>query len=342
MPEMSKTRPWPSPVTPPVAPRLSVVVPCFNEEKVLPQLHQRLTRACREVAKDDFQIVLVDDGSGDETWPLIQDLAEQDPRVLGLSLSRNHGHQLALAAGLSWCSGNRVLVIDADLQDPPELLGDMMKLMDQGADVVYGQRSQRLGETRFKKVTASLFYRFLTHMTDVPIPRDSGDFRLMSRRVVDLINAMPEQHRFVRGLVSWVGFRQVPLVYERKERLAGETKYPFRRMLNFSVDAITGFSVTPLRMASGLGMVFGLFGLVGLVYALWSWIGGFTVPGWTSVVIIVLILGSVQLLVLGILGEYLGRLYMESKRRPLYIIDQVVGQPGNVIPVEAPEQEGSA
>jgi len=341
MPEMSKTRPWPSPMTPSVAPRLSVVVPCFNEEKVLPQLHQRLTRACREVAEDDYQIVLVDDGSGDATWLLIQDLARQDARVLGLSLSRNHGHQLALAAGLSWCSGNRVLVIDADLQDPPELLGDMMKLMDKGADVVYGQRSQRLGETQFKKTTASLFYRFLTRLTDVPIPRDSGDFRLMSRRVVDLINAMPEQHRFVRGLVSWVGFRQVPLVYERKERLAGETKYPFRRMLNFSVDAITGFSVTPLRIASGLGIVFGLFGLLGLVYALWSWMAGVTVPGWTSVVIIVLILGSVQLLVLGILGEYVGRLYMESKRRPLFIIDQVVGQPGGVIPGETSEQEGS-
>jgi dolichol-phosphate mannosyltransferase len=205
----------------------------------------------------------------------------------------------------------------------------MMGLMDEGADVVYGQRSQRLGETRFKKTTASLFYRILNRLTDVPIPRDSGDFRLMSRRVVDLVNAMPEQHRFVRGMVSWVGFRQVPLLYERKERVAGETKYPFRRMFNFSIDAITGFSVTPLRMASGLGMLFGLIGLFGLVYAMWSWIAGVTVPGWTSVVIIVLILGSVQLLVLGILGEYVGRLYMESKRRPLYIIDQVTGQSGH-------------
>jgi len=320
--------PWQSPVPSSVATRLSVVVPCYNEELVLPELHQRLTDACTEVAAEDFQIVLIDDGSVDSTWTLIREFAEQDPRVTGVSLSRNYGHQLALAAGLSWCTGDRVLVIDADLQDPPELLAPMMKLMDEGADVVYGQRAGRLGETRFKKTTASLFYRFLDRLTDIPIPRDSGDFRLMSRRVVDLINSMPEQHRFVRGMVSWVGFRQVPLLYERKERVAGSTKYPFKRMLNFSIDAITGFSVTPLRIASGLGMLFGVIGLLGLFYALGSWIAGVTVPGWTSVVFIVLILGSVQLMVLGIFGEYLGRLYMESKQRPLFVIDQVVGQPG--------------
>jgi len=299
-------------------------VPHFVEPQALGQ--PRNTNACKKVANDDFQIVLVDDGSSDATWNLINELTEQDPRVLGISLSRNYGHQLALTAGLVWCSGNRVLVVDADLQDPPEMLGPMMKLMDEGADVVYGQRSERLGETRFKKTTASFFYRVLARLTDVPIPRDSGDFRLMSRRVVDILNAMPEKHRFVRGMVSWVGFRQVPLLYERKERHAGKTKYPLMRMLNFSIDAITGFSVTPLRIASGLGVLCGLTGLLGLVYALGSWIAGATVPGWTSVVIIVLILGSVQLMVLGIFGEYLGRLYIESKHRPLYIIDQVAGQ----------------
>jgi dolichol-phosphate mannosyltransferase len=324
-----------------VAQKLSVVVPCYNEEEVLTQLHERLTAACKEVVNDDFQIVLVNDGSSDTTWRLISELADQDSRVLGISLSRNHGHQLSLAAGLSWCSGDRVLVIDADLQDPPELLGRMMQLMDEGADVVYGQRSNRLGETYFKKTTASLFYRFLARITDVPIPRNSGDFRLMSRRVVDLINAMPEQHRFVRGMVSWVGFRQVPLLYERKERVAGETKYPLRRMFDFSIDAITGFSVTPLRIASGLGMLFALTGLFGLAYALWSWIAGVTVPGWTSVVIIVLILGSVQLMVLGIIGEYLGRLYMETKNRPLFIVDQVIGQHGKITGSESPRQQSS-
>jgi polyisoprenyl-phosphate glycosyltransferase len=184
-----------------------------------------------------------------------------------------------------------------------------------------------------------MFYRLLTRLADVPISRDSGDFRLMSRRVVDLVNAMPEQHRFVRGMVSWVGFRQVPLLYERNERLAGETKYPFRRMLNFAVDAITGFSVTPLRIASGFGILFGLAGLAGLVYALGSWFAGVTVAGWTSVVIIVLLLGSTQLLVLGIMGEYLGRLYMESKHRPLFVIDQVIGQPGGVTAGEPAHQD---
>jgi dolichol-phosphate mannosyltransferase len=326
-----------SPIASNVAISLSVVVPCFNEEQVLPDLFKRLTKACTEVAADNFQIVLVDDGSSDSSWGVISKHAEHDPRVIGISLSRNYGHQLALSAGLAWCTGDRVLVIDADLQDPPELLGSMMKLMDEGADVVYGQRAGRLGETRFKKTTASVFYRFLDKMTDIPIPRDSGDFRLMSRRVVDLVNSMPEQHRFVRGMVSWTGFRQVPLLYERKERLAGNTKYPFKKMLNFSVDAITGFSVTPLRIASGLGILFAMIGLIGLLYAFGSWIMGVTVPGWTSVVFIVLILGSVQLMVLGIFGEYLGRLYMESKNRPLYVIDQVTGQTvGNHIsgPVE--------
>jgi polyisoprenyl-phosphate glycosyltransferase len=340
MPDFCKTSPWPPPNPSSITRALSVVVPCYNEAGVLRQLHERLTDACKEVVHDDFQIVLVDDGSSDTTWILINEIAEQNPRVLGISLSRNYGHQLALAAGLSWCCGDRVLVIDADLQDPPELLGTMMSLMDEGADVVFGQRSSRLGETRFKQTTASLFYRLLTRLTDVPISRDSGDFRLMSRRVVDLVNAMPEQHRFIRGMVSWVGFRQVPLLYQRKERLAGDTKYPFKRMLNFAIDAITGFSVTPLRIASGFGILFGLAGMAGLVYALGSWLAGVTVAGWTSVVIIMLILGSTQLLVLGIMGEYLGRLYMESKHRPLFIIDQVIGQPGSVKTGEPAHQGG--
>lgn len=308
------------------SPCLSVVVPCYNEESVLRELYERMTAACEKVTNEEFQIVLVDDGSRDKTWNLIRDLADQDSRVAGISLSRNHGHQLALAAGLTWCTGDRVLVIDADLQDPPELLGRMMEMMDEGADVVFGQRAKRLGETRFKKMTASLFYRLLTRLSDVPIPRDSGDFRLMSRRVVDVLNTMPEQHRFIRGMVSWVGFKQVPLLYERQQRAAGETKWPVMRMFNFSIDAITGFSVVPLRIASGLGILFGLSGIIGLVYALWSWLAGVTVPGWTSVVIIVLILGSVQLMVLGIFGEYLGRLYMESKHRPLFVVDRIVGR----------------
>lgn len=326
MPETHSSKSWPPAQPSAEAPALSVVVPCYNEESVLPELHRRLTEACEQVVGENYQLVLVDDGSRDSTWEVIESLSVADERVTGILLSRNHGQQQALAAGLSWCAGDRVLVIDADLQDPPELLGRMMEMMDEGADVVYGQRSERLGETRFKKTTASLFYRVLSRLADVPIPRDSGDFRLMSRRVVDVLNSMPEQHRFVRGMVSWIGFRQVPLLYERQRRTAGKTKWSLMRLFNYSIDAVTGFSVIPLRIASGLGILFGMSGAIGLVYALWSWLAGVTVPGWTSVVIIVLILGSVQLLVLGIFGEYLGRLYMESKHRPLFIVDRVAGK----------------
>ena len=306
------------------APRLSVVIPCFNEEESLGELHRRVTAVCVKVAGDAYELVLVDDGSIDRTWPIIADLAAADPQVVGVILSRNHGHQLALSAGLTVCTGDRILVLDADLQDPPELLPEMMRLMDAGADVVYGQRDVRLGETWFKRRSAAWFYRVLNWLVDIRIPTDTGDFRLMSRRVLIHLNAMPEQYRFIRGMVSWLGFRQVPLVYERKERFAGTTKYPLRKMLRFAADAITSFSIRPLRFAASLGVFFGLLGIVGLAYALGSWLSGKVVPGWTSVIFTVLIIGSVQLLMLGILGEYMGRLYIESKRRPMFIIDRVI------------------
>jgi len=239
-------------------------------------------------------------------------------------LSKNHGHQRALSAGLKLCRGERVLIIDADLQDPPELLPQMMALMDQDADVVYGQRSRRLGESGLKKVTAALFYRLLNVMTDVNIPVDAGDFRLMSRRVLDALNAMPEQHRFIRGMVSWIGFRQVPLVYERQERFAGETKYPFRKMVRFALDAISGFSTMPLRVATYLGFLCSLIGVVFLGYTAVQYFSGATIQGWTTLMAVILILGSGQLFVMGVIGEYLGRLYMESKGRPLFIIEEVV------------------
>jgi polyisoprenyl-phosphate glycosyltransferase len=331
---MTESCAWPSGIPFPIGScpklperHLSVVVACFNEALVLDELHQRLTDACETVVGNDFDIVLVNDGSTDDTWSRIRDLAARDGRVFGISLSRNHGHQLALTAGLRLCRGQRVLVIDADLQDPPELLIPMMQLMDSGADVVYGQRTQRDGETWFKKLSAALFYRLLTRLTHVKIPRDTGDFRLMRRRVVDALNVMPEHHRFIRGMVSWIGFRQVPIRYERSARFAGQSHYPIGKMLRFSVDAITAFSVVPLRIASALGLGFGIAGLSGLVYAFASWMSGQTVPGWTSVIVTVLILGSAQLLMLGILGEYVGRLYMESKRRPLFIADEIIHMP---------------
>lgn len=306
-------------------PRLSVVTPCYNEQGNLSELYRRVTGACRTSVGDDYEIVLIDDGSSDATRSIIRDLSEKDPHVVGVLLSRNHGHQLALSAGLHVCRGQRVLIIDGDLQDPPELLADMMALMDrEKADVVYGQRDERQGESAFKRFTASVFYRLLNSLTETKIPVDTGDFRLMSRRTLDELNRMPEQHRFIRGMVSWIGFRQVPLRYDRKERFSGETKYPFKKMLRFALDAISGFSILPLRFATYLGFVFSVLGLMAFVYTAYSYFSGIAIQGWTTLMTVVLILGSGQLFVLGVIGEYLGRLYVQSKNRPLFIIEEVV------------------
>lgn len=305
------------------SPQLSVVVPCFNEEAVIGQTHQRLTAACAAAAGDDYEIVYVDDGSRDATWSLLEDLAGADGHVVAVSLSRNFGHQLALSGGLSVARGERILMIDADLQDPPELLGEMMRRMDAGADVVYGLRTEREGETAFKKSSARLFYRTLNRLTDLPIPENVGDFRLINRRVLDALLAMPEQHRFVRGLIAWLGFRQEALPYVRHARAAGETKYPLRRMLKLAADAITGFSVRPLRVSILFaGLSFGV-ALAILLYALGSWMLGNTARGWTSLIIIVALFSGVQLLCLGIIGEYLGRMFMELKRRPLFVFREI-------------------
>ncbi|PNU04212.1 glycosyltransferase family 2 protein [Novosphingobium guangzhouense] len=307
-------------------PRLSVVVPCFNEEAVLLMLEARLAAACREQVGEDYEIVLVNDGSTDRTWPLICVLAERNPRVLGVDLSRNHGHQLAVTAGLQVCRGDLIMMIDADLQDPPELLGAMIAKIDAGADVVYGQRVARHGESRFKRGTASLFYKLLNRLSEQDIPVDTGDFRLMTRRVVDQLNAMPERYRFIRGMVSWIGFEQVALPYERAPRAAGETHYPLRRMVRLALDAITSFSTVPLRMASHLGMLTGLAGFAMLSWAIWRWFEEGTIIGWTSTIAVMLIMGSIQLIILGVFGDYLGRLYIESKGRPLFIVREVRSQ----------------
>lgn len=304
--------------------RVSVVVPCYNEENCLTELHRRVSNVCREAAGDSYEIVLVNDGSTDKTWATMLLLRSADPHLVAVNLSRNHGHELALSAGLSICAGERILIIDADLQDPPELLPQMMVRLDAGCDVVYGQRLERAGETWVKRVTSKIFYRLMRRMVDIEIPLDTGDFRLMNRRVLDVLNSMPEQNRFVRGMISWIGLRQEPLPYRREARYAGETKYPFSKLIRLAIDSITGFSVRPLRVASYLGGIAGALGMLLLVYAFYSWVSGIAVPGWTSLMVIVLILGSVQLFVIGLLGEYLGRLYMESKRRPLFVIDSVV------------------
>ena len=307
-------------------PALSIVAPCYNEEGVLHELHNRLTAVCREAVGADFEIVLVDDGSRDRTRAIIGELCQADPHVVGVFLSRNHGQQLALTAGLRVCRGARILIVDADLQDPPELLGDMMKLMDDGADVVYGQRIARDGESWFKKMTSAAFYRVLASLVDVEIPTDTGDFRLMSRRALDVLNRLQEQNRFVRGLVSWIGFKQVPIRYHRHARYAGETKWSVTSMVRFAIDAISGFSIVPLRMATFLGFVSALIGVFFMGWTLYSYLVGIAIQGWTTLMAAMLILGSTQLLVLGMIGEYLGRLYMQAKNRPLYIIEEIKRQ----------------
>ncbi|WP_298910529.1 glycosyltransferase family 2 protein [uncultured Aliiroseovarius sp.] len=305
-------------------PKLSAVVPCYNEEEVFGELLKRLTAACAAVAGNDFEIVLVDDGSSDRTRALLRDAQQQDPRIVAVFLSRNHGHQLALTAGLSVARGERIFVLDADLQDPPELLGPMMSKMDEGYDVVYGKRKTRKGEGPFKQASARLFYRVMSGLVDFDIPLDTGDFRLISRRVADRLNEMPERHRFVRGMISWVGYPQTAMEYDRHERFAGETKYPLRKMLGFAVDAITSFSTVPLRIATWLGICIGVLSLLLIVRSLWVWAAGETVPGWTSLTLVVLLLGGVQMFTIGVIGEYLGRLYMQSKARPLFIIEEIV------------------
>jgi polyisoprenyl-phosphate glycosyltransferase len=326
-------------------PQLSIVVPCFNEEACLQALYDRLTAAARRSVGADYELVLVNDGSTDQSWSLMRQLAEQDSCVVAINLSRNHGHQLALTAGLDLCRGDKILIIDADLQDPPELLPAMLETMrESGADVVYGVRKSRRGETAFKRTTAHGFYRLLSRATDVDIPLDTGDFRLMSRRALDALLAMPEQARFIRGMVAWIGFRQVPFAYDRDERFAGETKYPLKKMVRFALDALTGFSSAPLKLASHAGLALSIGSVVLILYISYAWLAGRSIPGWTSLMLVVVVLGAVQMFVLALMGEYIGRLYNEAKQRPLYIVQEVAGearQQGRLGHLAA-QQEGSS
>lgn len=312
--------------TPRSRPKLTVVTPCYNEEAVLRELHRRVTAVCRHMVGEDYELVLVNDGSRDTTWSLMQMLAQADARIVAIDLSRNHGHQLALSAGLSVARGERILVLDADLQDPPELLPEMMRLMDEGADVVYGQRLEREGETWFKKKSASVFYWLLLRLTDVEIPPDTGDFRLMTRRVVDTLLSMPEYQRFIRGMVAWIGFHQIPVQYRRARRFAGVTKYPLRKMLNFAIDAITGFSITPLRASLLVALFFIMCAALLAIFIIFAWLHRGVVPGWTSLFLGLLIFSSVQLFALSVIGEYLGRIYMQTKQRPLFVIREILSK----------------
>jgi glycosyltransferase involved in cell wall biosynthesis len=304
-----------------VTPELSVVLPVYNEEAGLPELYRRLSEVLRAQGWT-YEVIFVNDGSRDGSWARILDLANRDPRVCGVNLSRNFGHQTAITAGVELSRGAAVVVMDSDLQDPPELIPELYARYREGFDVVYAQRRTREGETWFKELTAKVFYRLIRRMTTIDIPVDTGDFRLMSRRVVQDLKRLQEQSRFVRGLVTWLGYNQTPVVYDRSRRYGGATKYPLSKMMRFAFDGITGFSGQPLRLASHVGLFFAFASLAlmaGLtIYKLGG--GEGVIPGWTSLAVAVLFLGGVQLLAIGILGEYIGRIYDEVKRRPLYLV----------------------
>jgi len=322
---------------------LSVVVPCYNEEESLAELHRRVLAACKAAPVKTFEIILVNDGSRDQTLSIMQDLVKADPHVVSVNLSRNHGHQLALSAGLAEAKGAYIFVLDADLQDPPELLTPMLnRAKTGGIDVVYGQRAARQGETWFKLFCAKTFYRVLSFLSETEIPENVGDFRLMSRRVLDTLLSMPEQQRFIRGMIAWIGFKQEAFLYERDARYAGVTKYPFLKLISFAIDAIASFSVRPLRIAIPFAL-FGAFlaGVLGLG-AVYSYFTGGTITGWTSLACIITGFASLQLLCIALIGEYVGRMYIEVKRRPLFIVADLMRSPKKAAPKRAPAKKAPA
>jgi len=309
----------------PASTTLSIIVPIFNEEQVIPELYKRITAVMDEIG-ESWELVCINDGSSDRSAQMLVDLNKADPRVKLLELSRNFGHQLAITAGLDYAEGDAVVIIDADLQDPPEVIAEMLARWREGYEVVYAVRADRKGESFFKLWTANAFYRLLRSITDVDIPLDAGDFRLMDRQVVHTMRSLRENHRFMRGLSSWVGYKQVGVEYQRAERYAGETKYPIRKMLRLTMDAITSFSYVPLRMATWFGFSLALISLIGILITVGLRLSGNSAfYGQATTLVAVLFLGGIQLIFLGILGEYLGRIYDEVKGRPLYIVARAHG-----------------
>ncbi len=301
-------------------PTFTIIAPIFNEAESLPELYRRVAEVM-ETTHETWELLLIDDGSRDGSTEAIQEIAKKDPRVRPIIFARNFGHQIAVTAGLDYSRGKAVVIIDADLQDPPEVILDLIARWHEGYQVVFAVRAEREGETWFKKTTASIFYRIIYRITDVKIPMDTGDFRLMDRRVVNVMKQMREKHRFLRGMASWVGFRQIGVPYKRAARFAGSTKYPFRKMLKFANDAITSFSYFPLQVATYLGFISAGLSILAIpvVVILRLATGSQELTGQATTLISVLLLGGVQLISLGILGEYIGRIYDEVKGRPLYI-----------------------
>jgi len=301
-----------------------VVLPCYNESEVIEETHRRVSAVCERVGSS-YELIFVNDGSGDHTWDNLVALSEKDPHLVAVNLSRNHGHQLALSAGLHFARGEHILIMDADLQDPPELLPEMLVVMDRGVDVVYAQRRSRPGDAPIKRLMCAIFYRLLRRVCELDIPLDTGDFRLISRRVRDLIVSMPERQRFIRGMVSWVGFRQEAVLYDRDARFAGESKYPFTKLVALAIDGMISSTSKPLRFAMPLGIGAIIISAALGIYAVVShFLISSTPQGWTSLLCAMAFFGGIQLIVLGILGEYLGRIYDQTRGRPIFMVDKVV------------------
>lgn len=300
--------------------RYSVVVPVYNEEEVILESCKRLKKVLDSL-HETYEIIFVNDGSKDKTAAIINELCEMDKKLKLINFSRNFGHQIAVTAGMDFAEGDAIVVIDADLQDPPEVIPKMIEKWKEGFEVVYGKRLERKGETYFKKVTAKVFYRFLKKMTDVDIPVDTGDFRLIDRKVCDALKQVNERNRYVRGLISWLGFKQTGVEFTRDKRYAGETKYPLKKMLKFAFDAIASFSYKPLKLASYTGMLLSLFSFAYLIVVIYLRLfTDITYPGWASILAVNLFFNGIILIILGIIGEYIGRIFDEAKGRPLYII----------------------
>lgn len=307
----------------------SIIVPMYNEEEVIATTFGRL-KEVMDTTGETYELIFVNDGSKDSSVAIISELAKQHNEIVLIDFSRNFGHQVAITAGMDYAKGNAVIIIDADLQDPPEIMLEMIKKWKQGFEVVYGKRIKRKGETWFKKSTAKLFYRLLRSLTNVDVPTDTGDFRLIDRKVCDVLKGLKEKNRFIRGLISWIGFKQTSVEFVREERFAGVTKYPLKRMVKFALDGITSFSYKPLRIATYIGFIISFFSFLYLVIIVFQRLfTDTTTAGWTSIVAINLLFNGIILILLGVIGEYIGRIYDESKDRPLYIVREVVSSNNN-------------
>ena len=306
--------------------KISLVIPMYYEEQVAEECYKRVSKVLKGLKDYDYEIIFVNDGSKDKTLPILEKIADKDKKVKIVSFSRNFGHQAAVTAGLKYVTGDAVVIMDADLQDPPEIVPDMLKKWEEGYEVIYGKRKKRDGESAFKLLTAKAFYATLNKLSDVEIPKDTGDFRLVDRKVVDVVNSLPEHNKFLRGLFSWVGFKQYPYEYERKERFAGKTKYPLKKMLKLAKDGIIGFSTKPLKIVGGLGILSVVVSIIILIYAILSFAFSWNnlTAGWTSIMCTMTFLGGIILISLWMIGEYIARIYDETKQRPQYIVDKKI------------------